>query len=361
LRRRDGTEFRKAGTKATKDAATMARDEAFTDFNRNEGRNANGHTVESWCDHCLNEVFPNTHRGTTIDGYRHWLTTRVYPVIGATRLDDLSVQQLQLFLNRIQEDKDAPSAALRTKTALAACLTRAVEVGLIPSNPARLAKFRNAAKLTVEDEDEEDQPSKRILSEEEQAALIEHARGTTLYVPVVLGLKLGLRLGEALGLQWRHIDFDKGTVRVRQQVQRVKGKGVQVVPPKTPSGNRLLFMSPLVREALCSARNATDAPDSAFICLSEKGTPMTSQLAAPKFKKIADRADLNGKEGLPDVTFHDCRSTLLSYLANHANNGLGVRPSVLMRIAGHSKIDTTMRYYVRARDEDIQTAMAFIA
>ncbi|MHB8637451.1 MAG: tyrosine-type recombinase/integrase [Fimbriimonadaceae bacterium] len=126
--RADGTTHRKAGSRRDKADALKARDAAITEYNKSEGRNSQGHTVKSWCEHCLDEIFPNDLRGTTIDAYRHWLRTRVYPLLGNMRLEALTTPTLQVFLNRLQDD-DVESSANRTKTALAACLTRAVENG----------------------------------------------------------------------------------------------------------------------------------------------------------------------------------------------------------------------------------------
>jgi len=36
-----------------------------------------------------------------------------------------------------------------------------------------------------------------------------------------VALALGLRQGEALGLRWRHIDLDTGTLTIRWQLQRL--------------------------------------------------------------------------------------------------------------------------------------------
>jgi len=38
-------------------------------------------------------------------------------------------------------------------------------------------------------------------------------------------------------------------------------------------------------------------------------------------------------------------------------NVKGVKPSVLMALAGHSSIEVTMRYYVRALDDDLRKAV----
>jgi integrase len=45
-------------------------------------------------------------------------------------------------------------------------------------------------------------------------------------------LALGLRRGEALGLSWADLDWEKGTVQVRRQVQQINGKVVVSDSPK---------------------------------------------------------------------------------------------------------------------------------
>lgn len=68
-------------------------------------------------------------------------------------------------------------------------------------------------------------------------------------------------------------------------------------------------------------------------------------------------ASLDGANGKPVPTSHDLRSSFLTWLANYANNGLGVKPHVLMRIAGHSDLAVTMKYYVGVTDEDLASAV----
>ena len=49
----------------------------------------------------------------------------------------------------------------------------------------------------------------------------------------LLGISLGLRRGEIFGLQWRHIDFEKRTIRIEQCSQSKSGGGVIIGPTKT--------------------------------------------------------------------------------------------------------------------------------
>jgi integrase len=56
-------------------------------------------------------------------------------------------------------------------------------------------------------------------------ALLETTSGQPLYpLWVVLGTA-GLRLGEALGLQWRDVDLIAGRIHIHQALQRRAGVG----------------------------------------------------------------------------------------------------------------------------------------
>ncbi len=68
-------------------------------------------------------------------------------------------------------------------------------------------------------------------------------------------------------------------------------------------------------------------------------------------------AGFDGSDGSGVPTSHDFRSSHLTWLANHANGGAGVKPHVLMAIAGHSDINMAMKFYVRADAEDLAVAV----
>jgi integrase len=56
-----------------------------------------------------------------------------------------------------------------------------------------------------------------------------------------VALAVGLRLGEALGLEWDAVDLTKGTLTVRQALQRV-GKKLEMVEPKSDKSRRTVHL-----------------------------------------------------------------------------------------------------------------------
>ena len=50
--------------------------------------------------------------------------------------------------------------------------------------------------------------------------LIEAARETPLFVPILLGVRCGLRRGEVVALHWRNVDLERGQISVVASAER---------------------------------------------------------------------------------------------------------------------------------------------
>jgi integrase len=59
----------------------------------------------------------------------------------------------------------------------------------------------------------------------------------------------GARLGELLGLQWKHIDLEAQTLEIRQ----APCEG-ELVSPKTEEGVRVIYFGPSLLSAVCLAK-----------------------------------------------------------------------------------------------------------
>lgn len=63
----------------------------------------------------------------------------------------------------------------------------------------------------------------KILCPEDYDKLVKYCieQGTQWDMLIVFFLCVGTRLGEALGLQWSKVNFEKRTIRISQQLQAV--------------------------------------------------------------------------------------------------------------------------------------------
>ena len=80
----------------------------------------------------------------------------------------------------------------------------------------------------------------------------------------MLDLATGLRRGEIVGLQWKDINFETGTLSVTKQVRYVKGQLV-IDPPKTKASERSIILSPPVLEMLTEWERTHNAQNAALL------------------------------------------------------------------------------------------------
>ena len=164
---------------------------------------------------------------------------------------------------------------------------------------------------------------------------------------VTVALGLGLRLGEALGLQWSEVDFERGQLRVVATLQRLKGSdGIrrwELRPPKSEESNRTLPLPSSVAEALHGERSRQRLAQlaagpvwqgSGFVFTGRTGEPWTEGGALHAFQAALAVA------GLPRMRLHDLRHGTATLLLAQ-----GVPARVVMEILGHSQISMTLNTY----------------
>src|SRR5262249_20233451 len=134
------------------------------------------------------------------------------PNLGGVRLTQLNALHITNLMRTLE--KNEVSAAMRRHVAvtLRAGLSYAARIKLIPENPATPVPLPAKPKHHSEG-----------LTPEQVAAFVEAASSDRLYAMYLLAIDGGLRQGELLGLNWKDVDLDRGTVRVSKSLEEVKG------------------------------------------------------------------------------------------------------------------------------------------
>src|SRR5215831_16579998 len=71
-----------------------------------------------------------------------------------------------------------------------------------------------------------------------------------LYVPAILALFTGMRLGEVLALRERSFKLDKGAIEVREALEETGAYGIRFKSAKTNAGRRDITLPDIALEAL---------------------------------------------------------------------------------------------------------------
>ena len=163
--------------------------------------------LQRWLDDKKSELRPRTY-----ERYEQVVRNHLVPALGRLRLAKLGPRDVALWL-RLQE-RDGVSARTRryARAVLRAALNQALRWELVS---------RNAAALTAPPRyrPREIQP----LTPEQARMLLEAVIGHRLEALISVGLGLGLRLGEALGLRWIDVDSDSRNWRYARRSSGPEG------------------------------------------------------------------------------------------------------------------------------------------
>jgi integrase len=201
-----------------------------------------------------------------------------------------------------RHQKNKPATVNRLLGRLRHALNKAVEWDLLDKSPMERLKFlpENNARL-------------HYLSMEQCNHLLEACIAPHMRAMVTVALHTGMRRGEILNLQWQDIDFESGSIVIRDS----KNGQPRHIP-----------MDSTVRDLL-SGYIPTAGSEHVFPSASG-GRLSTVQKA---FRNARIRA------GMPDLHFHDLRHTFASHWVMSGGDLY-----VLKDILGHKSIQMTQRY-----------------
>ncbi|AOT72808.1 tyrosine-type recombinase/integrase [Geosporobacter ferrireducens] len=281
---------------------------------------------------------------TTIVGYKANVFGHIVPNLGHIPLQSLNALDIQKFYNKLsQENHSKTNKPLSARTIehihanLKSALKQAVKLGVIERNPAEAVTIPKAKdyKATVYDE-------------EEVKKLLKYVKGTKLEIPVVLGVGLGLRRGEVLGLKWSAIDFEGKKIKVQTSLAYVDKKFI-FKSPKSTAGERTLVVSDSILETLKKHKKeqglyrlmlGATYENNDLVCCEEDGRPTIPGTLSHRFNIFLQEHDFK------EIRFHDLRHTHASLLLKY-----GVAAKVASTRLGHSSIGITLDLYSHVYNE----------
>lgn len=180
------------------------------------------------------------------------------------------------------------------------------------------------------------------------------------YDGIYILFKTGLRISEFVGLTKKNLDFENNRIIVDHQLQRTRDMKYIIEDTKTESGERMVPMTPEVKEAfqriLANRKNPKVEPMvdgySGFLFLDKNGRPMVALHWEKYFQHIREKYNKIYRVQMPKVTPHVCRHTFCSNMAKS-----GMNPKTLQYIMGHSDISVTLNTYTHLNYDDAEEEM----
>lgn len=207
---------------------------------------------------------------------------------------------------------------------------------------------------------------------EEQKEFLKEAKKERGYAAYKLDFNSGLRLGELLGLEWKHINFENCTVKVEQQVKRVKTPGgpsktklILTETLKTENSRRLVTIPSEVMKDLKKHKEKQDVEKIKLIIGNEKRKENLDNNGEKFTETLWDTThsfvfpNQLGKMMDPRNFVRDYYTVLkrCKNIKNHYNFHIvrhsyatrlleeGVNPKIVSELLGHADVETTLRIY----------------
>lgn len=293
-------------------------------------------TLAEWL-HQWQASFLTTQKPATVAKYKSDIEHHIIPALGAVRLQELRAEQIQRFYNAECETLSAKTVRNFHGT-LHKALSKAVQLGYIPQNPASYCELAKPQKVEIVPLD-----PKQIV--QYVAAAQDHPLGNML----ITALFTGMRRGELLGLTWDEVDFSKGSVTIRHQLSRNPATGLFEISTPKNGKTRKIFPAQIAMDALRAEHDRQwrwmqdnvdifDNPQH-FVFTYETGDFIKKDAI-----RLANKAVLEAA-GLPDIRLHDLRH---SYAVTALQAGDDIK--TIQEQLGHATAAFTLDVYAHALD-----------
>ena len=326
--------------------------------------------LEHWlvhdCAATLNEI--------TILNYRKKIKNLIVPYLGKYRMNTRDRDKLQNLLITLHDNGYSDNTISAVKGIVTKCFNYAYYSGYLTKMPAINLKIPKNENTTVPT-----RQSPHVYLTKEQLSVIfdRFPLGHPSYLPLMIGLHCGLRLGEAFALTWGDIDFENKKILINKQIQWRQFKrtdeqkrgnngrntddcGCWYYSFTKYKSDRVLEMDEELYHLLSAEKVKQDnasayfgdrfaryyeterreitqeptAKEIRFVCIREDGTYITPRTMQHTSRII--HFDLN----IRDFDYHSLRHTHATVLLEK-----GAPLKYIQQRLGHKKIDVTINVY----------------
>jgi len=277
--------------------------------------------------------------------YRRAIEDHALPRWGTWKLADVEPADVRSLLKEVRGKGASTSVIRGLRSVLSALFATAVEDGLLRASPVRGVRIPAAPATEVEDD------TAKALTRAELAVLLAAVPDEwRLFFEFLT--HTGLRISEAAGLTWRHVDLGTNP-RVRVREQFYNGDRQRL---KSGHSRREIPLSAGMAERLRARRRDSYAGETAPVFATAVGTELSRpNVASRVLKPAAETVGLvvkrNDGKSVAWPSFHTFRHTCASLLFEAGKNVKQVQEWL-----GHADPGFTLRTYVHLLDEGLGDA-----
>jgi len=354
---------------ATKDAALVKLEQLRTEVRGSGLPDGRTPTVGEWLTHWLETSAKGRVAENTYDAYQSMTTHHLIPLLGKRKLDtSLRAHHVEraytiMAAGRPCGRSDCPKIKGEH---CGKCRPPLAPSSVLKAHRILCRALRVAARdfATLNPDVVDAPPVRRHRGDSytlvEVTKIVTTLATTRNGVRWLIGLLLGMRQGEVIGLWWDDVDLSTGVVTVQARAHRRKGGGMVRRPLKSDDSIRDIALPPELVAALKEHRKAQLverlAAGPAWV---EQGWVFTGRTGLPLRPEhdLDDWYAMCARAGVRRVVQHSgTRHTVATLLLE-----AGINPRIVMELFGHSQIGITMNTYSHVRANVVRSAVDGLA
>lgn len=222
-------------------------------------------SVSKWYEKWMLLYVVHSVKATTLSNYVNGFE-RVREYIGYMKLIEVRPTHILDMIKGLEKEGYARTTVIQSLSVIRLLFKQAYAGKMIPVDPVADIKLSKVEPGEIPDEKAiQDQGDEKCLSLYDSQRFLETCKNTRYYELFFILLDTGLRIGEALALEWCDLDFKRKKLRVYKTLNRVikyyDSKGnklseqyftIQITTPKKNAGNRMVPLTDAVIAAFKS-------------------------------------------------------------------------------------------------------------
>ena len=302
----------------------------------------------------------------TFEGNIRNFKLHIAPLIGKMKVYEIDNYAIQKLVNNLMEQGYSNDTVKKCKHLLNQFFEYAIDNKWILVNPTLKVKIKGKRNIYQANDDEKYKAMPPEIRDRFLEALDKDE--ANFIKPLCITLMFaGLRIGEALALKWKNIDFNNKTIRVERAITQVpkfdeqgniKDRITVIGDTKTTCSVRDIPVTDIVIDTLKQWKDKQNErqqtnPDvtailtspTSFVFANDDGSYRTYSGT----RKIFDRFKRRNNLDKYNIHFHGLRHTFSNMLFEMNEN-----PKVIQQLLGHRDVKTTITVYNSVDNEYIR-------
>ena len=290
--------------------------------------------LEKWLDHIKPNVAPRSY-----ERYEQLALKNIAPLLGDVILSKLQPIQISgAYAKAVASGRRDGKGGLSARTVhhihrvLRGALAQAVKWNLLIKNPCDMLEKKDRPKI--------ERKPVAVMDAADTMRILEVARGTRWFIPMLLGSMCGIRRGEICALRWRNVQFETGQIAVSHSIEQTKN-GCREKETKGSKCRTVAMPSLLIEEL--KVWRTQQAQELLRLGIRPDGdTRIVTKIdgSLPNPQSLTDVISRFMKEQGSTLRLHGLRHSHASHLL--AEN---VHPKIVQERLGHHSISVTMDTY----------------